>query len=74
MGWVDVSYSGVRGLEVAVRVRVCSIIKPRGIGVELGFGILLLGVASVYPCPYMLAIACCGIPRLEVELSMVVRL
>jgi hypothetical protein len=32
MGWVGVSYGGVRCLKVAARVRVCSTIKPRGIG------------------------------------------
>jgi hypothetical protein len=31
MGWVGVSYGGVRGLEIAARVRICSTIKPRGI-------------------------------------------
>jgi hypothetical protein len=32
MGWVGVSYSGVHGLEVAARVRVCLTIKFGGIG------------------------------------------
>jgi hypothetical protein len=32
--WVDVSYGGVWGLEIASRVRIRSTIKPRGIRVE----------------------------------------
>jgi hypothetical protein len=31
MGWVGVSYDGVHGLIVVVRVRICSTIIPRGI-------------------------------------------
>jgi amino acid permease len=72
---VGVSYTDIWGLEGAVRVRACSIIKPEGMGgVELWFSIVKLGAVCVYPCPYMLVIACCGIPRLGAEPSMVVRL
>jgi hypothetical protein len=38
------------------------------------FGIVKLGVVCIYPCPNMMAVVCCGILRLEVEPSMVVRL
>jgi hypothetical protein len=43
-------------------------------GAELGFGIVKLGDVCVYPFLNMLAIVCCGIPRLGAEPSMVVRL
>jgi hypothetical protein len=43
-------------------------------GVELGFVIVKLGVVCAYRCPFMLAVVCCGIPRLGVEPSMVVQL
>jgi hypothetical protein len=61
-------------LEVAIRVRVCSTIKPTVYGVELGFGIVKLGAVCVYPCPNMLAIVYCSIPRLGAKPSMVVQL
>jgi hypothetical protein len=41
-------------------------------GVKLGFGIVKLGAVCMYPCPYMLVIACCGIARVGVQPSMVV--
>jgi hypothetical protein len=47
---------------------------PEVYGVEQGFGIVKLGAVCVYPCPYMLVVICCGIPRLGTEPSMVVRL
>jgi hypothetical protein len=74
MGWVGVSYGSLRGLKIAARVRVCSTIKPEVQGVELGFGIVKLGAVCVYPYPYMLVVACCGIPRQGAEPSMVVQL
>jgi hypothetical protein len=71
---VGVSYGGVQDLKVTARVRVCSTLKARCIGVKLDFGIVKLGAVCVYPCPYILAVVCCGIPRLGAEPSMVVRL
>jgi hypothetical protein len=48
---------------------------PRGVyGVKLKFGIEKLDVVCIYPYPNMLAIVCCGIPKAEVKLSMVVSL
>jgi hypothetical protein len=47
---------------------------PEVHGAKPGFGIEKLGVVCVYPCPNMLAIVYCGIPKIGVELSMVVRL
>jgi hypothetical protein len=43
-------------------------------GAELGFGIVNLGVACIYPCPNMLAVVCYGIQRVGAEPSLVVRL
>jgi hypothetical protein len=71
---VGVNYDGIRGLKVAARIKVCVTIKPGSIGVELGFSIVKLCVVCVYPYPYMLVVACCGIPRLGTEPSMVVQL
>jgi hypothetical protein len=45
----------------------------RYMGAELGFGIVKLGALCVYPCPNMLAVVCCGIPRVGAKPSMVVR-
>jgi hypothetical protein len=47
-------------------------LNPEVYGVDLGFGIVKLGAVRVYPCPYMLAVFCCFIPRLVDEPSMVV--
>jgi hypothetical protein len=46
----------------------------RYMGVEPWFGMEKLGVACVYPYPNMLAIVCCGIPKVRAKTSMVVRL
>jgi hypothetical protein len=35
--------------------------------VEPGFGLVKLGAVCMYPCPYILAIVCCGIPSLGAE-------
>jgi hypothetical protein len=43
-------------------------------GTEPGFGIEKLYTVCVYPCPNMLVIVCCGIPKVGAEPSMVVRL
>jgi hypothetical protein len=64
----------VRGLEVAARVRVCSTIKPGGIGGRTRVWYRKVGVVCVYPFPYMLAVVCCGILRFGAKPSMVVRL
>jgi hypothetical protein len=47
---------------------------PEVYGVELGFGIVKLDVVCMYPCPYMLAVVCCSIPRFGAKPSMVVQL
>jgi hypothetical protein len=48
---------------------------PLGVyGVEVKFGIERLGMVCVYPCPNMLAVVCCGTPKVGAEPSMVVRL
>jgi hypothetical protein len=39
---------------------------------EVKFGLDKLGAVSVYPCPNMLAIVCCGIPKVGAEPSIVV--
>jgi hypothetical protein len=41
-------------------------------GVEPEFGIAKLGAVCVYPCPNMLVIVCCGIPKVGAKPSMVV--
>jgi hypothetical protein len=43
-------------------------------GAKVKFGMEKLGVVYVYPCPNMVAIVCCGIPKIGVEPSVVVRL
>jgi hypothetical protein len=43
-------------------------------GAEVKFEMEKLGVVCVYPCPNMIALVCCGIPKVGVELSMVVQL
>jgi hypothetical protein len=45
-----------------------------GYWAEPGFGIEKLSVVCVHPCPNMLAVVCCGIPKVGAEPSMVVRL
>jgi hypothetical protein len=47
---------------------------PKVYGAETGFGIEKLGVACEYPCLNMLAVVCCGIPKVGAKPSMVVRL
>jgi hypothetical protein len=39
---------------------------------EVKFGIDKLGAVCVYPCPNMLTIVCCGIPKVGAEPSIVV--
>jgi hypothetical protein len=41
---------------------------------EVKFGIGKLGAVCIYPCPNKMAIVCCGISKVGVEPSMVVRL
>jgi hypothetical protein len=55
-------------------VRICSIIAPKGVWAEVKFGIEKLCVVCVYPCPNMLAIVCCGTPKVRAEPSLVVQL
>jgi hypothetical protein len=43
-------------------------------GLNHGFGIKKLGTVCVYPCWNMLVIVCCGIPKVGVEPSIVVRM
>jgi hypothetical protein len=48
---------------------------PPGLyGAKVKFGIEKLGVVCIYPCQNMLAIVCCGIPKVGAKPSMVVRL
>jgi hypothetical protein len=74
MVWVGVSYGGVRSLVVVVRVRVCPALYLEVYGAEPRFGIEKLGAVCVYPYPNMLVVVYCGIPKLGVKTSMVVRL
>jgi hypothetical protein len=67
-----VSYGGVWGLVSVVGVHVCPAITPGMYGVELGFGIVKLGVVCVYPYPNMLDVVCCGIQKVGSKSSMVV--
>jgi hypothetical protein len=43
-------------------------------GTEVKFDIEKLGAVCVYPCPNILTVICCGIPKVGVEPSMVVQL
>jgi hypothetical protein len=61
-------------LVVVVRVKVCPTVIPESIWAEPGFGIKKLDVVCVYPYSNMLVVVCCGIPKVEVEPSMVARL
>jgi hypothetical protein len=61
-------------LIIATSMCVCSAIAPGVYMAEVKFGIEKLGATSVYPCPNVLAIVCCGILKAGVKPSMVVRL
>jgi hypothetical protein len=45
---------------------------PGVYGAEVKFGIGKLGMVCVYPCPNLLVVVCCGIPKVGAEPSMVV--
>jgi hypothetical protein len=49
---------------------------PRVYGAEPGFGIAKLCTVCMYPCPNLLAVVCCDIPKIgtKPETSTVVRL
>jgi hypothetical protein len=49
-------------------------LPPEVYGGEVKFGIGKLGAICVHPCPNMLAIVYCGIPKVGAEPSIVVRL
>jgi hypothetical protein len=71
---VSVRYGGAHGLEIAARVWVCPTIKPGGIRSQTRVWHSKARSGVCIPLPYMLAVVCCGIPRLGAEPSMVVRL
>jgi hypothetical protein len=50
------------------------LLAPRVYGVEPRFGIEKLGAVCMYPCLNILAVICCGIPKVGVKPSMVVQL
>jgi hypothetical protein len=49
-------------------------VYPEVYGAKPGFAMEKLGTVCVYPCPNMMVIVCCGIRKVGVEPSMVVRL
>jgi hypothetical protein len=55
-------------------VLVCSAIAPGVYGAEVKFDIEKLGAIYICPCPNMLAVVCCGIPKVGAKSSMVIRL
>jgi hypothetical protein len=60
--------------RIVIGVSVCPAITPGEYGSEPMFSIEKLGAVCVYLCPNMLDIACCGIPKVATEPSMLVRL
>jgi hypothetical protein len=50
------------------------LLHPEVYGVDPGFDIANLGAVCMYPCPNVLAVVCCGIPKVGAEPSIVVQL